>query len=107
MQNRIFEPLPGTVGSKVDLEHRWKSAQERSAEVGIACHVSTHEAGDVSAAAGMKGAEVTRLDLGADAVIRERPGSSFAAAHMMSVSAGKHDDISRVQFQRLPIGELY
>jgi hypothetical protein len=70
--------------------------------VGVASHVSTHEAGSLAAAAGVQRAQIARLDLVVDAVVRERPLRSLAA-HMMSIPIGENNDISRVELEGFPV----
>src|SRR5437016_91173 len=53
VQNGILQPVPGTIGSDVDLKNRWKSGQYRAAEVGVASHVPTDEPRNSAAAAGV------------------------------------------------------
>src|SRR5215472_16271803 len=94
MQNRVFEPISGAIGTDVYFEDRRKSAEDRPAEVWVARHVSAHEARFWSAAAGAQGTQVTRFDLFVDPVVGEGPLCTPVAAHVVSIPMGKDHDVS-------------
>ena len=90
----------------VHLEDRRQSVEDRAAEVRLARHVPAHEPGDGTAAAGAQRAQIARLDLGRDPVIREwRPGRLFAA-HVVRIAMRKDDDVTRRELEGFSILHL-
>src|SRR5215472_12329415 len=102
VQNGTLQPLPGPVCPDVDLKDRWQAVQYWPADVRVTSHVSTNETRSLAAAAGEQRAQVVRLDLVVDAVVRERSLSSLAA-HMMWIPVRENDDISGLEFESFPI----
>src|SRR5262249_61476135 len=71
VQDRTLKPFPRGIRPDVDLKKRRKPIQYRATEIGIARHVATNKLGRGTAAAGPQWAQVARLDLVADSVIRK------------------------------------
>src|SRR5581483_4139098 len=44
MQNRTFQPLPGSIGADMNLEDRRQATEYGTTEIGVAGHVSADEA---------------------------------------------------------------
>ena len=83
-----------------------QSVEDRPTEVRVARHVPAHEPRDVAAAAGAQRAQVARLDLRRDPVVRERRPRPLAAAHVVRIPVRKDDDVSGRERDGLSIFHL-